>query len=60
MAVLMCISEVSFGFPNIDFLWREYLQIWEGERIGSVSDQTTGFVTRDVKYFGYSTTTIEE
>jgi hypothetical protein len=38
MAVLMCISEVSFRFPNIDFLWGEYLQILEEERIGSGSD----------------------
>jgi len=53
MAVLMCISKVSFRFPNIGSLWGEYLEIWEGGRIGSGSDQTAGFVTRDDKYFVY-------
>jgi len=56
----MCISEVSFRFPNIDSLWGVYLEIWEGERIGSESGQIKGFFTRDIKYFGYSTTAIEE
>jgi hypothetical protein len=56
----MCISEVSFRFPNNDSLWGEYLEIWEGERIDSGSDHITGFVIRDVEYFVYSTTTIKE
>lgn len=60
LAVFVCISEVSFRFPNIDSLWGVYLEIWEGERIGSESGQITGFFTRDIKYFGYSTTAIEE
>jgi len=60
LAVLMCISEVSFGFTNIDSLCGEYLETWEGERIGSGSYHITGFVTRDVEYFGYPTTTIGE
>jgi len=59
LTVLTCISEVSLRFPNIDSLWGEYLEIWEGERIGSGFGQIKGFVTKDVEYFGYSATTIE-
>lgn len=57
---LVCISEVSFRFANTDSLWGEYLEKWEGERIGSGSGHIIGFVTRDVEYFGYSSTTIGE
>jgi hypothetical protein len=56
----VCISEVSFRFANTDSLWGEYLEKWEGERIGSGSGHIIGFVTRDVEYFGYSSTTIGE
>jgi hypothetical protein len=57
---VVCISEVSFRFLKFDSRWEKYLEIWEGERIGSGSGQTSGFIKRDVEYFGYSTTTIED
>jgi hypothetical protein len=53
----MCISEISFRFTNTDSLT---LENWEGERIGSGYGHIIGFVTRDVEYFGYSSTNENE